>query len=947
MKKLFLLLFALAPFLLCAQTTLTGVVKDASSGETLIGATVAIKGTTEGVTTDVIGAFSFVTQQPIPVTLVISFVGFINLEATSSGTEPLTIKLKKNEVLLKDVTVTGSRISEKQKESPLTVEAMDYLAIKETPAANFYEGLGQLKGVDLTSASLGFKIINTRGFNSSSPVRSLQLIDGVDNQSPGLNFSLGNFLGCSELDVQKVDLIVGASSAYYGPNAFNGVIAMTTRSPFESPGLQFTVKIGERNLTETAFRFAQVFKNKNGENKFAYKLNFFTMRALDWAANNNAPTDESLDNAVNPGGYDAVNVYGDEYLNGTDYTDFASSFPGLMRFYRKGYSESDLVDYKSNNTKSCVSLHYMLTPKIEAIAASNYGTGSTIYQGDNRYSLKDIQFFQNRVEVRQKDRWFVRAYVTNEDAGKSYDAYFTALLLQRKAKSDGDWKIDYENFWNNNYNLGRAKSLTGFPKQPAFSFDSTYASRYLQWVSSINPFLLNNYFDSLLTWHQNAQGFASGVGNPQNLNLAYFEPGTYTFDTTFAGIISRKSYSEGGSRFFDRSALYHVQGEYKYPNKIADVIVGGNYRMYRPNSQGTIFSDTTYTQYTINDQTGDTLSVERKKRVITNEELGAYVGLEKKIMKDQLKFNVTGRFDKNKNFDLLFSPAASVVYTPNQNHSLRVSFSSAIRNPTLADQYLFYQVGRAILLGNLNGYKNLISTESVTEFFDSSKSSFKFLSYFDVDPVRPEKVNTIEGGYRATLFKKLYVDINGYYSIYNDFIGYRVGVFADTLTTTLGTREFEFKNAVRVASNAKSEVTTQGVSVGLSYYIGKYFAATGNYSYNTLNKAGTDDPLIPAFNTPENKFNLGFNGRDIRGFGFNVNYKWVQGFIYEGSPQFSGKIPSYDMVDLQMNYNFKEIGTTFKIGASNLLDNRHYEIYGGPKVGRLAYLSVLLEVGSL
>src|SRR5690625_6299341 len=97
--------------------------------------------------------------------------------------------------------------------------------IKQTPTVNFYDVMGALKDVDLTAASRGYKVINTRGFNSTSPVRSLQIIDGVDNQAPGLNFSLGNFLGASELDLQKVDVIVGASSAYYGPNAFNGVIS--------------------------------------------------------------------------------------------------------------------------------------------------------------------------------------------------------------------------------------------------------------------------------------------------------------------------------------------------------------------------------------------------------------------------------------------------------------------------------------------------------------------------------------------------------------------------------------------------------------------------------------------------------------------------------------------------------------------------------------------------
>jgi hypothetical protein len=100
--------------------------------------------------------------------------------------------------------IKGQRVSDKQKADPRSVETMDILAIKETPSISFYSGLGNLKGVDLTTASLGFTIINTRGFNSTSPVRSLQLIDGVDNQAPGLNFSLGNFLGVSELDILKL-----------------------------------------------------------------------------------------------------------------------------------------------------------------------------------------------------------------------------------------------------------------------------------------------------------------------------------------------------------------------------------------------------------------------------------------------------------------------------------------------------------------------------------------------------------------------------------------------------------------------------------------------------------------------------------------------------------------------------------------------------------------------
>jgi outer membrane cobalamin receptor len=159
--------------------------------------------------------------------------------------------------------VVGQRIDDKQKAAPLTIENLDAIPIKQTAAVSFYNGLGNLKGVDLTTASLGFTIINTRGFNSTSPVRSLQIIDGVDNHAR-LNFSLGNFLGASDLDVLKVDLVQGASSAFYGPNAFNGVISMETKNPFVHRGLSASVKYGSRNLAETAIRWAEAFKTEKG-----------------------------------------------------------------------------------------------------------------------------------------------------------------------------------------------------------------------------------------------------------------------------------------------------------------------------------------------------------------------------------------------------------------------------------------------------------------------------------------------------------------------------------------------------------------------------------------------------------------------------------------------------------------------------------------------------------
>jgi len=235
------------------QVTLRGVISDEETGETLIGASVLSKGTTTGTVTDIDGSWEL-TVSGLPSILQFSYLGYGTREIEVTSTDQdLKISLgADNGTTFEEVIVTGQRISDKQRQSALTMESLDAIAIKETPAANFYDGLGSLKDVDLTSASLGFKIVNTRGFNSTNPVRSLQIIDGVDNQSPGLNFSLGNFLGASELDVNRVNIIVGASSAFYGPNAFNGVIAMETKDPFLQQGFSAQLKVAERNPAPTS-----------------------------------------------------------------------------------------------------------------------------------------------------------------------------------------------------------------------------------------------------------------------------------------------------------------------------------------------------------------------------------------------------------------------------------------------------------------------------------------------------------------------------------------------------------------------------------------------------------------------------------------------------------------------------------------------------------------------
>ena len=928
MRNLLFNLLTLLTTTVSYAQTLRGKVVEQQNQASLTGAVIFQKGASHGALSDYDGEFS-IKVSGLPVTLVVKYVGFADQEIVARNTDFILVEMITGD-FGPTVIIRDSRITEKQKQNPLTVERMDLTAIKNSAAGNFYEGLGALKGVDLTTASLGFRVINTRGFNSTSPVRSLQLIDGVDNQSPGLNFSLGNFLGAPDLDVFAVEIVQGASSAFYGPGAFNGVIKMETKDPFVYTGLTAQLRVGERQLVEPSVRFAHAFSNKEGHKYLAYKFNVFAFKALDWAADNQSQIYNGGYSASNPGRFDAVNIYGDEYFPANDYAEDPNGKPGLGTFFRTGYRESDLVDYNTKNVKANASVHLRLKPELEEnspelIVAGNVGQGTTVYQGDNRFSLRDILFYQGRVELKKKDKYFIRFYGTGENAGKSFDPYFTALKLQDAARSDENWANAYVKYWQDSIrnrvldmNYPQYVQNPNWPAEPNFFIVPT-DQQYASWSAQ--------HADSLAFYHQLVENWTNNgtAGIPMGgQQYGFFQPGSALFNSNFNSITSANNNgAEGGTRFYDRSSLFHTQGEYQWKGAgYMDYRIGGNARLYRPNSAGTIFTDDTERIY--------------------NYEGGLYFGATRKFMENRLTASGTVRLDKNVNFEALVSPAASLVFQPKKNHYLRASFSSALRNPTLTDQYLNLNVGPAILSGNLNGVDSLITLASFTTYRNTLNTDS--LKYFNIDPIRPEQVKTMEFGYRGSfLDQKIYVDLGAYYSVYKHFIGYNIGLDATFDPTTNLPDELQ---VYRYSANSKNTVITHGANVGLNYYLHEKHSFGANYSFNSIVRSDPNDPIIPAFNTPKHKYNLSVTGNKLfessegNCWGYSVNYKWIQGYLFEGSPQFTGYINTYDMVDVQVNYSLIESNVFFKLGASNVLNNQQVQVYGGPSIGRMAYLSI-------
>lgn len=916
-----------------AQTQkLTGTVIDPDTEEPLFGATVLVKGTGTGAVTDLNGQFTVDVDLTEPKVLEISYIGYEKQDVVvSSAGEPLKVNLKLAAIAGKEIVVTGSRVGETILESPATIQVMNPRDVKDVASGDFYEGIGTLTGVDITTSSMGFKVINMRGFNTTAPVRVVQFIDGMDNQAPGLNFPVGNLVGANDLDVHSVEVITGAASALYGPNAFQGVVSIKTKNPWDYQGLGVQLRGGSRDLFDGQIRYAKVFGKKEN---WAVKVTGAFSRANDWVADDDSAnvygdieTDINLSDIVEQAQYDEENTpeEREDFVALNNWLGLVSpnAVPGTITVTAPGYRENEIADPETKSIKASAELHYKIKDDLKLSYLYKMGQGTAIYQASNRYSINNIFFQQHKIELEGKN-FNVKAYTTRENAGDSYDIVFTAINMS---------------------------------KEGIANYVSEYLGAYFDTLSGFT-----DEFDDDATAEEVA---AAKEYAAASVDSAWIQPGTAEFDS-LKNAITNNSDLQSGSKFTDESKLYHVEGQYNFTQfKWMDVIAGANFRYYDPQSYGSIFRDTLV-------NAGDTLEngsadLDAEFVDINVWEVGGFVQASKKFMNDKFKLMASIRADKNENFDLQTSPRVSLMYNPVGNHNFRISAQSAFRLPTLQNQYILLNVGPLTIAGNLDGWSNLYTLESVQDFEDLYEEVYNDSILDDIgehldtvryDPIRPEHVKTIELGYRGSVLKgKLFIDACVYFNQYDDFIGEIRVVQPDSGTvgqesgendiiTSLGKSD-PYYTRYQIPVNAEQSVTSYGASLGLAYYFNSKFSVNGNYTYSALDTSNLDDPIIPAFNTPKHKVNIGVKGRRVyKNFGFSANYKWVDTFRWE-STFGDGDVPAYTVVDLQLSYEFPKYFSTIRLGASNLLNHKRQEAYGSPRIGRMFYVTLLFDLTNI
>jgi len=911
-----------------------------SNGDPLVGANILVKGKVIGTVSDIDGDYSLNVKSAPPLTLIISMVGFASqeIEIADANTTGLNLKMEEQSLLGQEVVVSASRVEESILESPVTIEKMGITAIKNTASATFYDGISNLKGVQMTASSMMFKSINTRGFATMANTRFVQLIDGMDNAAPGLNFPMGNMIGMSELDVESVELVPGAASALYGPNAFNGILLMNSKNPFDYQGLSVSAKsgvtvqdaAGTNPFYDFNLRYAKAFNNK-----FAFKVNFAYLTAQDWQA-----TDYSQHAEENAGqyntNYNGVNIYGDAVAVNMNFDALAGGAPpgtfGAERVARTGYQEVDLIDYNTRSLKGSVGLNYRLTDKMELSYDYRFGQGTAIYQGFSRYSLNNLSLQQHKIELRG-DNFFIRAYGSFEDAGDSYDSRFAAWNINRAWKSDADWFAQYAGAY-----IGGV--LGGLDKQSAFDA-------------------------------------ARAVADQGRLM-----PGTPEFEAEKTRVTQLADLATG-AKFEDTSKMYHAEGSFNFKNQISflDLVVGAHFRRYNLNSLGTIFND------------GD--------GPISINEYGGYAQASKRIANDRLKLGASMRFDKNENFDGQISPRAFAVWSvdANRKHNIRASYQTGFRNPDTQAQFIALDLGIATLVGGtqknldmyskatnfgvIDGaalYNNAYTASSARDFgaafpgyvaeaFANGATSLAQAQGMALaanadelvlatnELIQPEQVTSIEFGYKGVFNNKFMLDVNFYRSEYTNFqLINTVVVIPDAagdvndLTTFSGAAAFLGMGAAgetegyQLYTNIADPVISTGVGIGINYLLPRGYDLGGSYNYADFSLDEQSNPdNIPGFNTPQNRFKLQFGNREaFDNFGFNIAFRWSDEYEWTGTFG-NGPVPSFSALDLQVSYNLTGIRSVVKLGANNVLGTEFIQAYGAPAIGSTYFISLTFD----
>jgi outer membrane receptor protein involved in Fe transport len=955
----------------------TGTVND-ESGMPLPGANVIVMGTSSGAISDFDGKFTLSVSQAPPFTVQISSVGFTTAtEEVTANNQDLSITLIEGS-FLDEVVVTASRIPQRIFESPVTVEKYSLKQIQRTPSADFFEGLQNVKGVQMNQTGLVFSQVNTRGFGTAYNEGFVTMVDGMNTQAPVFGFAVGNLIGLNELDVESVELLPGSASALYGMDAYKGIMSIRSKNPFEHEGISGYYRsgttqqeVGGNNaFTDFGFRAA-----KKLSDKWAVKVAFSAKEGTEWAAGDRRHKREcsncgegSIVEGYDPRSpdFDAVNEYGQRLIDSPTIWEAVAGFtlgidptgatagqvlaagaavPNYWDDIRStGYMEQDLFGNEASNIKGNAGIYFRPNDDTEISFSSLIGTGEApLPAGNARYNIKDFVVQLHKLEY-SSGGLTARAFYTKEDAGETTQS--TALGTAVANAMPGG----IQNGWGAAY-LGNYLGVLagGAPNVPALL--GQILGDVFTGGQDINNLVGS---ENSLNAH-----FLARYGNPAlgivGANELMLQPGTEAFNNAIANSTSQNllTFSDTGtlgSLIKDVSEVSTFEANYDFEDKIsfANLIVGGLYRSFTLDTDGSLYTD-------YNDP-------------IEYDEYGLFAQMQKDLFNDNVSLTASMRYDKQSVMeDANVTPRVGFLFKLTDKSNLRASAQLGYRNPTNQDKFIGLFNGEEVLLGttrenidrfntNLGGFDWTGNQVFDTALNKSSYDNGGNIVAEELNYVEAEKVTSYDIGYRFNS-KNFTLDVNAYYSQYENFIGTNsvyvpvavavaagVGAGLSTEAATQAAMDGGAFAQFGVDANLDVPFDTFGMSLEAITKLSESTTMNFIYEYNELDyEAEANSDFELSWNTPKHRMKFGFTSKLGDGATLSANARYNSEYYYESS-FIDATIRENTVFDAKLMFGIKALDNLqFEVGGNNIAGREFVSIPGSGNIGSLYYAGAKMQ----
>ena len=274
MKKstLFFLMLTVYARLFSQTGMINGKVTDRQTNEPLPGATVIIIGKAGSTKTDNLGNFKFFNLTTGKLSIIISHVGYYDLEmqinVTDGDTTEVDAGLSLGDQIGNAVVVSASKRPEKIINAPASIQVIGMKDLNQFAGSNVNELVSKVQGVEYTRSGVDEITFNARGLNSTFNIKVFQLVDGRNTMAPAsAGIAMFNSGTTNKDDIERIEIGLGPQAALYGPNAHNAIFNYITKDPRKYQGTTVSVSAGSQNQFSSRFRNALKINNK-----LAYKL---------------------------------------------------------------------------------------------------------------------------------------------------------------------------------------------------------------------------------------------------------------------------------------------------------------------------------------------------------------------------------------------------------------------------------------------------------------------------------------------------------------------------------------------------------------------------------------------------------------------------------------------------------------------------------------------------